>query len=86
MKKLLLIVLCTLFIVSCSNKRQLLSLVKVIGGSPLERIEIVDMSGVATLPIANFGVDAQGNFSDTIQILKMVYIHFLTEVTMVLFI
>ena len=36
----------------------------------MERIEIVDMSGVITLPIANFGVDAQGNFSDTIQIPK----------------
>ncbi len=36
----------------------------------MERIEIVEMSGVATLPIANFGVDAQGNFSDTIQIPK----------------
>src|SRR6218665_2405315 len=70
MKKLLLIVLCTLFIVSCSNKKTVVISGKVIGGSPLERIEIVDMSGVATLPIANFGVDAQGNFSDTIQIPK----------------
>ncbi|MET7035275.1 TlpA family protein disulfide reductase [Elizabethkingia miricola] len=70
MKKLLLIVLCTLFIVSCSNKKTVVISGKIIGGSPLERIEIVDMSGVATLPIANFGVDAQGNFSDTIQIPK----------------
>ncbi|CDN74780.1 TlpA family protein disulfide reductase [Elizabethkingia anophelis] len=70
MKKLLLIVLCTLFIVSCSNKKTVVISGKVIGGSPLERIEIVEMSGVATLPIANFGVDAQGNFSDTIQIPK----------------
>lgn len=70
MKKLLLIVLCTLFIVSCSNKKTVVISGKVVGGSPLERIEIIDMSGVATLPITNFGVDAQGNFSDTIQIPK----------------
>ncbi|MDE5439300.1 redoxin domain-containing protein [Elizabethkingia meningoseptica] len=70
MKKLLLIVLCTLFIVSCSNKKTVIISGKIAGGNPLERIEIVEMSGVATLPIANFGVDAQGNFSDTIQIPK----------------
>ena len=73
MKKLLLIVLCTLFIVSCSNKKTVVISGKVIGGSPLERIEIVEMSGVATLPIANFGVDAQGNFSDTSRFLKWLY-------------
>ncbi|MHA7609301.1 TlpA family protein disulfide reductase [Elizabethkingia meningoseptica] len=70
MKKLLLIVLCTLFIVSCSNKKTVVVSGKIAGGNPMERIEIVEMSGVATLPIANFGVDAQGNFSDTIQIPK----------------
>ncbi|KAF5298791.1 hypothetical protein FQR65_LT19589 [Abscondita terminalis] len=56
--------------VSCSNKKTVIISGKINGGSPQERIEIVEMSGVATLPIANFGVDAQGNFSDTIQIPK----------------
>ncbi|NAW51293.1 redoxin domain-containing protein [Elizabethkingia argentiflava] len=70
MKKLLLIVLCALFIVSCSNKKTVVISGKVVGGSPLERIEIIDISGVATLPFTNFGVDAQGNFSDTLQIPK----------------
>ena len=70
MKKLLLIVLCTLFIVSCSNKKTVVISGKVVGGSPLERIEIINTSDAAPLPIANFGVDAQGNFSDTIQIPK----------------
>lgn len=36
----------------------------------MERIEIINTSDAAPLPIANFGVDAQGNFSDTIQIPK----------------
>ena len=70
MKKLFLIVLCALFVVSCSNKKTVVISGKVTGGSPLERIEIIDASSAATLPIANFGVDAQGNFSDTIEIPK----------------
>jgi hypothetical protein len=40
----------------------------VTNGSPLERLEIIDASGIATLPLANFGVDAKGNFSETIEI------------------
>ena len=35
----------------------------------MERIEIINTSDAAPLPIANFGVDAR-NFSDTIQIPK----------------
>ncbi|MNX94008.1 Redoxin [compost metagenome] len=32
------------------------------GGSPLERIEFIEASGVATLPLVNLGVDDKGNF------------------------
>jgi hypothetical protein len=32
------------------------------GGSPLERIEFIEASGVATLPLVNIGVDEKGNF------------------------
>ncbi|QCX53373.1 TlpA disulfide reductase family protein [Elizabethkingia sp. JS20170427COW] len=70
MKKLLLIALCTLFMVSCSNKKSVIISGKIEGASPLERIEIIDITDPATLPIANIGVDAQGNFSDTLEIPK----------------
>jgi hypothetical protein len=36
---------------------------KITGGSPLERIEFVEASGVGTLPLINIGVDKDGNFS-----------------------
>ena len=46
---------------SCSKKVEVTG--NFAGGSPLERIEFIEASGVATLPLINIGVDAKGNFS-----------------------
>lgn len=59
MKKYLFLLLLTLLVVSCS-KVKVEGNVK--GGSPLERIEFIEASGVATLPLVNLGVDDKGNF------------------------
>lgn len=59
MKKYLFLLLLTLLVVSCS-KVKVEGNVK--GGSPLERIEFIEASGVATLPLVNLGVDEKGNF------------------------
>ncbi len=59
MKKYLFLLLISLFVVSCS-KVKVEGNVK--GGSPLERIEFIEASGVATLPLVNIGVDEKGNF------------------------
>ena len=47
--------------ISCSKKVEVKG--NFAGGSPLERIEFVEASGVATLPLVNMGVDAKGSFS-----------------------
>jgi len=59
MKKYLFLLLISLLVVSCS-KVKVEGNVK--GGSPLERIEFIEASGVATLPLVNLGVDEKGNF------------------------
>lgn len=59
MKKYLFLLLLTLLVVSCS-KVKVEGNVK--GGSPLERIEFIEASGVATLPLVNIGLDEKGNF------------------------
>ncbi len=45
---------------SCSKKVEVSG--NFAGGSPLERIEFIEASGVATLPLINIGVDPKGNF------------------------
>lgn len=59
MKKYLFLLLIAFIAVSCS-KIKVEGNVK--GGSPLERIEFIEASGVATLPLVNIGVDEKGNF------------------------
>lgn len=59
MKKLFLLVLASLFIISCSKTKVN---GKINGGSPLERIEFIEASGVATLPLINLGVNEKGEF------------------------
>lgn len=59
MKKLCLLVLASLFIISCSKTK---INGKINGGSPLERIEFIEASGVATLPLINLGVNEKGEF------------------------
>ena len=46
---------------SCSKKVEVTG--NLAGGSPLERIEFIEASGVATLPLINIGVDDKGSFS-----------------------
>lgn len=50
---------------SCSKKVEVTG--NFAGGSPLERIEFIEASGVATLPLVNMGVDAKGNFSGSFE-------------------
>lgn len=61
MKKYFLLLLLSIFAISCSKKVEVKG--KVTGGSPLERIELIEASGVATLPLINMGIDKDGNFS-----------------------
>lgn len=65
MKKYLLLFIIAIFVMSCSKKVEVKG--KIAGSSPLERIEFVEASGVATLPLANFGIDKDGNFSGTFE-------------------
>ena len=58
--KYLVLILVAMLAVSCSKKVEVTG--KVTGGSPLERIEFTEASGVATLPIINLGLDKDGNF------------------------
>ena len=61
MKKYFLLLVLAIFATSCSKKVDFKGIVK--GGSPLERVEFIEASGVATLPLVNTGVDKNGNFS-----------------------
>ncbi|REC78857.1 TlpA family protein disulfide reductase [Chryseobacterium rhizosphaerae] len=61
MRKYLLLFIITIFVMSCSKKVDVKG--KITGGSPLERIELIEASGVATLPLVNLGLDKDGNFS-----------------------
>lgn len=69
MKKYFLLVLFAVFAISCSKKDLVLT-GKLHNPAPLSRIELIDVSSVATLPIANIGIDEKGNFSDTISVKK----------------
>lgn len=61
MKKYLLLFVIAIFVMSCSKKVEVKG--KIAGSSPLERIEFVEASGVATLPLMNIGLDKDGNFT-----------------------
>ena len=50
---------------SCSKKVEVTG--NFAGGSPLERIEFIEASGVATLPLVNMGVDSKGSFSGSFE-------------------
>lgn len=69
MKKLFFAFIAAFMLASCADKNLIVS-GKITGASPLDRIEIIKFSDPATLPIANFGVDKNGNFSDTITVPK----------------
>jgi thiol-disulfide isomerase/thioredoxin len=61
MKKYLLLFIIAVFAVSCSKKVEVKG--KITGCSPLEIIEFIEASGVATLPLINIGVNKDGTFS-----------------------
>ncbi|MFP7658294.1 hypothetical protein [Chryseobacterium proteolyticum] len=65
MKKYLLLFIIAIFVMSCSKKVEVKG--KITGGSPLERIEFIEASGVATLPLANIGVKNDGTFSGSFE-------------------
>jgi thiol-disulfide isomerase/thioredoxin len=61
MKKYLLLFVIAIFVMSCSKKVEVKG--KITGGSPLERIEFIEASGVATLPLINIGINKDGTFT-----------------------
>ncbi len=61
MKKYFLLLLLAVFAISCSKKVEVKG--KIANHSPLERIEVIDASGVATLPLINMGLTKAGEFS-----------------------
>lgn len=64
-KKYLLLFVIAIFAMSCSKKVEVKG--KIAGSSPLERVEFVEASGVATLPLVNMGLDKDGNFTGTFE-------------------
>ena len=64
-QKYLLLFVIAIFAMSCSKKVEVKG--KIAGSSPLERIEFVEASGVATLPLINMGLDKDGNFAGTFE-------------------
>jgi thiol-disulfide isomerase/thioredoxin len=61
MRKYLLLFIIAVFAMSCSKKVEVKG--KITGGSPLERIELMEASGVATLPLINIGINKDGTFT-----------------------
>lgn len=61
MSKYFLMLLIAFVAMSCSKKVEVTG--NFAGGSPLERIEFIEASGVATLPLINIGVDSKGSFT-----------------------
>ena len=61
MSKYFLVLMFAVIAISCSKKVEVKG--KVTGGSPLERMEFIEASGVGTLPLVNIGTDKEGNFS-----------------------
>lgn len=65
MTKYFMMLLVALATISCSKKVDVSG--NFVGASPLERVEFIEASGVATLPLINMGVDPKGNFSGTFE-------------------
>ncbi|MEC5157886.1 TlpA family protein disulfide reductase [Chryseobacterium sp. MP_3.2] len=65
MSKYLLMLLVAFATMSCSKKVDVTG--NFAGGSPLERVELIEASGIATLPLVNMGVDSKGTFSGSFE-------------------
>ncbi|WP_374361291.1 thioredoxin-like domain-containing protein [Cloacibacterium sp.] len=70
MKKYFLLLFLAIALISCSKGGKVTLTGNLKNANPLERIELIETSGIATLPVANFGTDAKGNFSETFEIPK----------------
>ena len=86
MKKYFLLFLFSILLLSCSKGGKVTINGKVTNGSPLERLEIIDASGIATLPLANFGVDAKEISQKPKKFLEMEFMLLLMAGTQVFFI
>lgn len=65
MSKYLLMLFVAFVAMSCSKKVEVTG--NFAGASPLERIEFIEASEVATLPLVNMGLDDKGNFSGSFE-------------------
>ena len=65
MSKYFMMLMVAFVTLSCSKKIEVTG--NFAGGSPLERIEFIEASGVATLPLTNIGVDEKGSFSGSFE-------------------
>ena len=65
MSRYFLLLMFAFIAMSCSKKVEVKG--NFAGGSPLERIEFIEASGVATLPLLNLGVDSKGSFSGSFE-------------------
>lgn len=68
MKKLFLVFTLTVLVISCSKKVEIKG--KINNVSPLDRIEIIDYSGIINLPLLNIGINEKGEFSGSLEIPK----------------
>ena len=58
--KFIAVLFLAVFMTSCSKKVEVKG--KLTNANPLERVEFIESSGVATLPLVNLGVDKNGSF------------------------
>lgn len=65
MKKFFLLAILAIFAISCSKKVDVNG--KVTGGSPMERVEFIDESGISTLPLVNLAVSPTGEFKGSFE-------------------
>ena len=65
MKKYLLVILLSIFAISCSKKVEING--KITGASPLERFEVIEASSLGTLPLVNLGLTKDGTIEGSFE-------------------
>ena len=65
MSKYFMMLMVAMVTLACSKKVDVTG--NFAGGSPLERVEFIEASGIATLPLVNMGVDSKGSFSGSFE-------------------
>lgn len=66
MKKYFLLLVLTLFVISCSKKVEVEG--KISNGTPLSRIELISASGSSMLPVASIGQDSKGIYKGSFEV------------------